>query len=104
MLNNCETGERSRDLYVTSQALQEIRQSEDCRDLYSVEQCVGFQNTQYTRVLKSMEKDFRCAGYCYTPPLYKAAEPNGCCRTPTGGYGAYQSPTYDETPESCQIK
>jgi hypothetical protein len=69
LLLNCETGARTQDLFVTSQALQTLRQSASCSGSFSVEQCVGFQSTVYTRVLKSMETDFKCSGFCYNPAL-----------------------------------
>lgn len=69
LMQKCETGPRTRDLFVTSQALQNLRQTPGCTSQYSVEQCVGFQSTTYTKVLKSMESDFKCAGFCYNPAL-----------------------------------
>mmetsp|Transcript_16740 Transcript_16740/g.45754 ORF Transcript_16740/g.45754 Transcript_16740/m.45754 type:complete len:477 (-) Transcript_16740:52-1482(-) len=67
MLSTCETGFRTRDLYVTSQALQSLRQTPGCAERYTVEGCVGFQTTVYSQVLKSMEAEFKCAGFCYNP-------------------------------------
>merc|ERR1719401_1051657 len=57
ILVNCETAQRARDLFVASQALQALRQSPACKKMMSIEQCVGFQSSVYTQVLKSMESD-----------------------------------------------
>jgi len=67
LLSTCETGSRTRDLFVTSQALQSLRQTPGCSELRSVERCLGFQTTVYSQVLKSMEAEFKCAGFCYNP-------------------------------------
>eukprot|EP00928_Gymnodinium_smaydae_P054292 TRINITY_DN38098_c0_g1_i1.p1 TRINITY_DN38098_c0_g1~~TRINITY_DN38098_c0_g1_i1.p1 ORF type:complete len:528 (+),score=147.55 TRINITY_DN38098_c0_g1_i1:304-1887(+) len=67
LLTSCETGARTRDLFITSQALQSLRQTRGCAELPSVEKCVGFQATMYSDVLKNMEAELRCSGFCYDP-------------------------------------
>lgn len=69
LMLTCETGPRTGDLYVTSQALQTIRQSPGCAPVLSIEDCLGFQHSPVSRLLKQMEYDFRCAGFCYNPSL-----------------------------------
>jgi hypothetical protein len=61
----CETGERTHDLFITSQVLQSLRQTAGCIELSSVEKCGGFVATKYSDVLKEMEVELRCAGFCY---------------------------------------
>jgi len=66
-----EIGERTYNLFVTSQALQALRQSNGCKELTTVENCVGFQHTKYTRLLKTMEFELKCAGFCYNATQVK---------------------------------
>lgn len=67
LLSSCETGGRTRDLYTTSQALQSLRQTPGCLEHATIEDCGGFVTTVYSQVLKSMETDLKCSGFCYNP-------------------------------------
>eukprot|EP00927_Polykrikos_kofoidii_P029477 TRINITY_DN25495_c0_g1_i1.p1 TRINITY_DN25495_c0_g1~~TRINITY_DN25495_c0_g1_i1.p1 ORF type:complete len:440 (-),score=42.13 TRINITY_DN25495_c0_g1_i1:89-1372(-) len=65
LITSCESGPRTRNLYITSQALQSLRQTPGCSAQVSVEQCLGFEVTVYSNVLKELESKFKCAGFCY---------------------------------------
>lgn len=91
LMIQCETGPRTRDLYVTSQALQSLRQSEMCAKYVTIEDCPGYQPTVYTRVLKSMEADFKCAGFCYNPALLTPLNGPQPAYTP-GGADTFEYP------------
>jgi hypothetical protein len=75
LLSACETGVRTRDLFITSQALQSLRQTPGCTELSSVENCLGFFTTTYSNILKQMETELRCSGFCYNPAGVKPLTP-----------------------------
>eukprot|EP00928_Gymnodinium_smaydae_P071565 TRINITY_DN55112_c0_g1_i1.p1 TRINITY_DN55112_c0_g1~~TRINITY_DN55112_c0_g1_i1.p1 ORF type:complete len:576 (-),score=117.51 TRINITY_DN55112_c0_g1_i1:67-1659(-) len=71
---SCASGYATRELYLTSQALQVLRNQTSCASRLSVRECTGFQPTIYTDVLQNMEATYRCSGYCFDPTsLEKAA-------------------------------
>lgn len=61
----CETSERTRDLFAHSQGLQALRQMKGCREQASVEDCPGYEPSVYVAVLRYMERDLKCSGFCY---------------------------------------
>jgi hypothetical protein len=77
LLRNCDFGDQTHRLYEYSQVLQNIRSTPECRHKPSVEFCEGYQASHpYTDFLKSMENEFRCAGFCYRElPASKKSAP-----------------------------
>lgn len=67
LFQSCETGAKTRDLYVASQALHTMRLYPLCAAQESVEDCEGFEATHYTNLLKYMETNFQCSGFCFDP-------------------------------------
>lgn len=63
--NNCQFDGRTRALYDESQALQTVRASPACAGMQSVEECGGYRETPTAMVLKAMESDFKCSGFCF---------------------------------------
>merc|ERR1719217_1427278 len=56
-------------MFEYSQVLHHIRQDPACLKQFSVETCEGYgEVAPYTDLLKSLEKNFRCSGFCYRPP------------------------------------
>lgn len=69
LMHECETDPRTHRLYEYSQVLHNIRRMPGCLGQYSVEDCVGYENAKpYTEILKNMENEYRCSGFCYKPP------------------------------------
>lgn len=74
LYDNCKGGERTRYLYDTYTNLTQLRDSnETCGGLSTVERCAGYNETYYSQVLKSIESDLMCSGFCYTPPAVGVA-------------------------------
>lgn len=67
IFNSCETGPRTHELYITSQSLQALRSTPSCANEISVEYCSGYFKTPYSVVLKHMERQLKCSGFCYNP-------------------------------------
>lgn len=67
LFQNCETGDKTRDLYVASQALHTLRLKPGCAALESVEDCEGFESSPASHLLKYMEQTFHCSGFCWNP-------------------------------------
>merc|ERR1719343_1030556 len=65
----CEMGPAngSYELYKTSQVLQALRAQPGCTAMASVEDCHGYEATYYSELLKSMEANLHCSGFCYNP-------------------------------------
>lgn len=61
----CESSDRTKDLFANSQGLQALRQLPACRKEASVETCSGYVETAYSAVLRFMERDLHCSGFCY---------------------------------------
>mmetsp|Transcript_130508 Transcript_130508/g.226791 ORF Transcript_130508/g.226791 Transcript_130508/m.226791 type:complete len:448 (-) Transcript_130508:81-1424(-) len=72
LMQNCNMGPRTGPLYDEYTALTNLRNSNvSCLSMSTVEKCPGYNETatDYAPVLKSIEMDLMCAGFCYTPPL-----------------------------------
>lgn len=69
LFQTCETGDKTRDLYVASQALHTLRLHPRCATEDSVEDCAGYESTPYTKLLKYMETNFHCSGFCFDPHM-----------------------------------
>jgi len=77
LLHRCDNSEQTHRLFEYSQVLQNIRATPACAKLYSVEDCAGYEEAApFTNFLKGMEANFRCAGFCYHPPVAAAAGPS----------------------------
>jgi len=63
----CQTGPRSGKLYEEAEALKTMRTVSACALQVSVEMCEGFKASKENEVLKSMENDFQCSGFCVGP-------------------------------------
>jgi len=86
LLHRCETSEQTHRLYEYSQVLQNIRATPECAGKYSIEECHGYEDAPpFTTMLKGMEMNFRCAGFCYSPPSVASesapAAPDGIAAT-----------------------
>lgn len=68
----CETGSRTTNLFLASQALQSLRQMPACMEKVSIEECSGFAMTTFAKTLKDMEFEYKCSGFCYNPSLIDA--------------------------------
>lgn len=69
LLHRCANSEQTHRLYEYSQVLQNIRAQPECAKKWTIEECDGYEAAApYTYFLKGMENNFRCAGFCYTPP------------------------------------
>lgn len=74
LLHRCANSEQTHRLYEYSQVLQNIRAQPECAKKWSIEECDGYEEAApYTYFLKGMENNFRCAGFCYSPPAPVAA-------------------------------
>jgi len=77
LLHNCDTSIQTHRLYEYSQVLQNIRATPACAEKFSVEECVGYQDSApYTGYLKKLENSFRCAGFCYRPKSASSSTQN----------------------------
>lgn len=63
---NCEYGTKTKPLYNEYTELLTLRESSSCSSEPSVEDCTGYTSNYYATVLKAMETDFLCSGFCYT--------------------------------------
>lgn len=66
--SDCAFGTPTAPLYRTYQVLHTLRNQTDCAAQVSVEDCVGYQVTHNTHILKHMETYYRCSGFCNRPP------------------------------------
>lgn len=67
---NCQFGASTRPLYAVYQQLAVLRQDPVCAKMRSVEQCLSFKDYPYLKeaeVLKAMESEYQCSGFCYNP-------------------------------------
>jgi len=65
MFFNCESGTLTRPLFLHYETLHHIRPDPQCASRLTIENCTGFTATEpYTSVLKTMEQDLRCSGFC----------------------------------------
>lgn len=69
LVSKCQNGVRTRNLYITSQALQSLRQTPGCTEQVTIEDCNGFEMTRYAKTIKEMEFEYKCSGFCYNPDL-----------------------------------
>jgi len=73
LMHQCDVAPQTHRLYEYSQVLQNIRAIPECAAKYSVEECIGYEDAvPYTSFLKSMERRYHCAGFCYHPALTDA--------------------------------
>jgi len=69
LMHRCDFAEQSHRMFEYSQVLYNIRLQPECLKKFSVEECDGYADAPpYTTMLKSMETDFRCSGFCYRKP------------------------------------
>lgn len=78
LMHRCDYSEQTHRLYEYSQVLHNIRREPACMAEFSVESCQGYaEASPYTTMLKHMETEFRCSGFCYhTPPAGAASAAN----------------------------
>jgi len=63
---SCGTGAQTQQLYAYYNVLLKMRLQSDCKSLPSIEQCPGYQEQlPYTGLLKDMEANYQCSGFCY---------------------------------------
>lgn len=67
ILEKCEHGPKTQELHQTYLDLSALRSTPSCVRMTSVESCPGFQRTKYTELLKAMEQNYRCSGWCSPP-------------------------------------
>lgn len=68
LMHQCDVAPQTHRLYEYSQVLHNIRATPECAAKYSVEECLGYEDAvPYTSFLKSMERQYHCAGFCYRP-------------------------------------
>uniref|UniRef100_A0A7S4VMG8 Uncharacterized protein n=1 Tax=Alexandrium monilatum TaxID=311494 RepID=A0A7S4VMG8_9DINO len=66
LMHRCDYSEQTHRMYEYSQVLHNIRSMPECAHKFSVEECSGYEDAPpYTTMLKTMESDFHCAGFCY---------------------------------------
>jgi len=76
LMYRCESSDMTHRMFEYSQVLYNIRQSPECQELYSVEECPGYEEAApFTNFLKAMESDFQCAGFCFRAVPFVAASP-----------------------------
>jgi len=68
----CQYGPRTHGLYSASEQLHDLRGSPECVNAVSIEHCPGYKATYETRVLKSLEQELACSGFCSVVPLAAA--------------------------------
>lgn len=69
LMHRCDSSDQTHRMFEYSQVLHHIRQDPACLKQFSVETCEGYgEVAPYTELLKSLEKNFRCSGFCYRPP------------------------------------
>lgn len=69
LMHRCDYSEQTHRMYEYSQVLHNIRRMPSCVSKFSVEECPGYEDAPpYTSMLKAMESDFHCAGFCYRWP------------------------------------
>jgi len=77
LLYKCESSEQTHRLFEYSQVLQNMRATPACAQMYSIEECPGYEAVApFTTFLKGMESNFRCAGFCHRPPSRAAHAPS----------------------------
>eukprot|EP00747_Dinoflagellata_sp_TGD_P161768 gnl/TRDRNA2_/TRDRNA2_178648_c0_seq1.p1 gnl/TRDRNA2_/TRDRNA2_178648_c0~~gnl/TRDRNA2_/TRDRNA2_178648_c0_seq1.p1 ORF type:complete len:354 (-),score=64.66 gnl/TRDRNA2_/TRDRNA2_178648_c0_seq1:55-1116(-) len=69
LFTNCQFGAKTGDLYQEYMVLHNLRSAETCKDRASIEECPEYQSTRQSEILKAMEDDFKCSGYCYKGPI-----------------------------------
>lgn len=66
LMHRCDYSEQTHRMYEYSQVLHNIRRMPSCANKFSVEECPGYEDAPpYTSMLKAMESNFHCAGFCY---------------------------------------
>jgi hypothetical protein len=68
---NCQFGARSHKVFAESNRLQLLRSQESCASQDSIESCPGFDKnaTPAVFLLRDMERDFFCSGFCHRQAL-----------------------------------
>jgi len=83
LMHRCDYSEQTHRMYEYSQVLHNIRRMPNCIHKFSVEECPGYEDAPpYTSMLKAMETDFHCAGFCYRAPA--SAGPRGATAPSSG--------------------
>jgi len=62
--SNCRFDAKFAPLSSSYQALNALRVREPCASMYSVVACDGFRETPYTKLLRQLETQYSCAGFC----------------------------------------
>lgn len=75
ILDKCQHGQKTHDLYVTYNRLVNLRRTAACASLTSVEDCEGFYSSTNTELLKAMEFKYQCSGWCSPPTLWRPQPP-----------------------------
>lgn len=94
LMNRCDVSEQTHRLFEYSQVLHNIRRQPSCIGEHSVETCPGYQEAApYTSLLKAMEENFQCSGFCYRAPAVVAESapvtaPNATAPATTSGEGS----------------
>mmetsp|Transcript_45829 Transcript_45829/g.84040 ORF Transcript_45829/g.84040 Transcript_45829/m.84040 type:complete len:385 (+) Transcript_45829:142-1296(+) len=64
LMFTCAAGSTTHPVYEVYSNLLALRLTADCKDMYSVEECVGFQPSLEAEFLKYAEQHLRCTGFC----------------------------------------
>lgn len=68
LMFSCDVAQSSIRLYQYAAVLSTMRSGPDCALKTSVEECDGYEDAPpYTAMLKGMEENYHCAGFCYKP-------------------------------------
>lgn len=75
LYTNCHFGSHTQKLYEYATELQGIRNTSECAEKDSVEQCEGYEvSSPYTGFLKDLENRYHCAGFCWDESSLDATE------------------------------
>eukprot|EP00971_Amphidinium_carterae_P130715 2589320-Amphidinium_carterae.1 len=68
LMFNCEHSQMTHRTWELAQVLQQIRQTPECMQQYSVEECAGYEEVYpYSNYLRLLEDNYFCSGFCYRP-------------------------------------
>mmetsp|Transcript_60495 Transcript_60495/g.112317 ORF Transcript_60495/g.112317 Transcript_60495/m.112317 type:complete len:368 (+) Transcript_60495:101-1204(+) len=66
LMFNCEHSPLTHRTWELAQVLQQIRQTPECMEKYSVEECTGYEEVYpYSGYLRLLEDNYFCSGFCY---------------------------------------
>lgn len=75
VFSSCNSWGTMYNLTSASHKLVQLRETPRCAKLESVEQCEGYARTTYSEVLKAMEENLQCSGWCVRDSLSHPAFP-----------------------------